>query len=185
MFHVELFMKIFLLLIITICISGCNKPNPHPETLDPIYADLQKRAADAKKAAEDEKKTIQEHEKEMKEAKPQTGQIKYAEKRFYESKLRHEKLLQLASYFEMRAESRIQYARTEYMKAWNKKEPWPNPSEYKEYLSTTEAQFKKKAWNANDRITKYLEENPNLVHKVKKPESGGHGESKSEEKGGH
>lgn len=184
MFHVELFMRIFLLLFITVCFLGCNKPNPHPETIDPIYADLQKRAAEAQKSADEEKKIIQEHEKEMKAAKPQTGQIKYAEKRYYESKLRYDKLLQLAEYYKMRADSRIKYAQTEYLKAWNKKEPWPDPTEYKEYLITTEAQFKKRMWNANDRITRYLEENPSLVKKSKKTDSG-QGEGKPAESSGH
>lgn len=70
------------------------------------------------------------------------------------------------------------------MKAWNKKEPWPDPKEYKEYLENTEAQFNKRVWNANDRITKYLEANPSLATKKKKPDSG-HGEKTESEHGSH
>jgi len=151
-------MRILFFIALSLCIFGCNKPNPNPEKIDPIYADLQKRYAEYKKYADDEKKTLSEHEKTLKEAKPQTGQIKYAEKRYYESKLRLEKLEQMVRYFEIRIESRLQYARADYLKSWNKKEAWPKANEYSEYLSVIEAQMKRMSWDPKERIKNYKEE---------------------------
>jgi len=155
---VEQNMRKIALFILTICFLGCNKPNPHPELIDPIYADLQKRSADIKKLVEDQKKIVVDFEKQLKEVKPQTGQNKYAEKRYYESKLVLEKLEQLASYYEVRIESRLKYAKAEYLKAWNEKKSWPDPAEYKEYEAITNEQHKKMTWNVQDRIKKYKEE---------------------------
>lgn len=168
MFHVEQYMKKTALLIITICFLGCNKPNPHPELIDPIYADLQKRFADVKKLADDQKKIVLDFEKQLKEVKPQTGQIKYAEKRYYESKLVLEKLEQLASYYEIRIESRLKFAKSEYLKAWNEKRSWPDPAEFKEYESISNEQHKKMSWNAQDRIKKYREETLDQSSSAKK-----------------
>lgn len=155
--------RLILFLILSICFLGCNKPNPHPETLDPIFADMQKRLAEYKKAVEEEKKVLIEHEKEVRSAKPQSGQIKYAEKRYYESKHRIEKLEQMANYYEVKIESRLKAVKKEYLKAWSQKKPWPDPQEYKDYLENEAAQTVRPTWNAGERIKKYLDENPSIV----------------------
>ena len=98
--------KSILIIFAVMFLLGCNKPDPHPELKDPIYQDLQREFAEAQKAVDAEKSLLAEHEKNLKEVIPQTGQIKYAQKRVSESLARLEKLKQLVKYWEIRIKTR-------------------------------------------------------------------------------
>lgn len=132
--------------------AGCEKPHPHPELLDPIYSDMLKMEDEYKKAAESEKKNLEEFELALKNVVPQTGQIKYAQKRYYESLARYERMKQMELYWGVRAKSRKRSDSIEYIKAFNKKEVWPNPDEYKEYKSFKDAQKPIRPWKLEDRM---------------------------------
>lgn len=149
-------MKLYVFIVLLL-LTSCKKPNPHPELIDPIYADLQKSLGEYKKLADDEKKKIDDFEKELKAVKPQTGQIRYAQKRLFESQRQYEKLQQMVQYYEVRVESRLKHARSEYLKAWNDNKEWPQKSEYSEYESIKNSQPTNLNWNQNERIKKYKE----------------------------
>lgn len=94
MFHVEHYMRasqfflkpLFYLLLAGFisCLLGCEKPNPNPENLDPIYADIEKnrKAAEADLSAAE--KQLEGFRADLEKVVPQTGQVKFARKRVYE-----------------------------------------------------------------------------------------------------
>jgi hypothetical protein len=147
-----LFRLFFSLAVIHLSFS-CSKRNPNPELLDPIYLDLLALEGEAQKAVAVEEGFLAEHEKALKSVVPQTGQIKYAEKRYWESINRVTKARQQARYYEVKRRARKLQARRDYSIAYSRGLPWPPPSEYSEYSSkkAIEANVGKK-WSAKDRV---------------------------------
>lgn len=150
--------KIFLFTYICFVFSilGCEKPDPAPHLKDPIYADILSEIASHQGAIEGEKKQLEEHEKALKEAKPQTGQIKFAEKRVWQSKDRLLKLNQKLRYWQSRQVSREIEAKESYLKAWDSKQPWPSLDEFERYRAQKElSSAGPKEWSVKSRIESY------------------------------
>lgn len=133
-------------------LAGCNKPNPNPENIDPIFQSLQAEKKSAEQTLVAEKKTLEENIAAYEKVKPQTGQYKYAIKKVYDSKARVEKLEQLVKYLEIRSESRIKEAREKYLIAFNKNEAWPDPKEYENYKTMKRLESAPKNWDAKRRM---------------------------------
>lgn len=150
---------------------GCNKPNPHPETLDPIYSDLVKLQKDAEGQLAARKKDLETFEVEAKAAKPQTGQIKYAMKRVNETRAEINRLSQLVDYYGIKIDSRKEYAFKEYMRAFKEKKPWPDPKEYEEYLVQRRLEKASRTWSQKQQIEA---QKANLSKKPAEGAGGGH-----------
>ncbi len=121
---------------------GCEKPNPEPEKLDQVYEELEKQAAAVGADIAKFQTQLDEHLVTLKKAEPQTGQIKYAQKHVYETSALIDRLKQKKRYWEIRAKSRKERDRIEYLKAFYAKKPWPPPAElakYKESLKNENA----------------------------------------------
>lgn len=164
-------MRIYLLLFIigSLALSGCKKPDPHPELKDPIFLDLQRELGEAQKAVDAEKANLEEHKKNLQSAVPQTGQIKYAQKRYNDSVALISKLQQMVKYWEVRLDTRQSDARKQYLEAYNKEKPWPDPKEWEEYQSIQKMQHIQKTWSVQNRI------NELGLNKKPKPASSEHG----------
>jgi hypothetical protein len=139
-------------LILIITLTGCDKPNPAPETLDPIYLDMTKMAEEVKKNVEKEKSGYEGLESDLAKAKPQTGEAQLARRRLRESGDRLNHIQQMQKYWEIRADSRKDYDRKAYLFAWKAKTPWPDPDEYKQYNLSEKAQQQKKNWDVRARM---------------------------------
>jgi hypothetical protein len=132
---------------------ACEKPNPHPESLDPIYAEFEKELSSAENAQKSAEKEFEGFQKDLEAVAPQTGQIKYAQKRVYETEARIEKLKQMVQYWKIRLETRKQWAMTNYMAAYKEKKPWPDPKEYEEYKQLRKLEQAPKQWNLKERMS--------------------------------
>jgi hypothetical protein len=181
MFHVEhrVKMRFLVLLLTTICLFGCNKPNPNPELADAIYLDLADQAKDAKSACESEKKKLEGFKKELDEIKPGEG-IKYAQKRYFESEARVQRLDQQAKFLDIKAESRLRYTKVEYMKAFQAGKPWPSPEEVEAYKKYKEVSVVPKGWDTKERVSTYDKEfgvKPAAEHASEKPKKEGKSEA--------
>lgn len=155
MFHVEQFMKntlFAIIMIVSLGLLGCDKPNPNPELLDPIYEDIQKELGSARAQVATAEKEVEEHKKSVKDAIPQSGQIKYAQKRFFEAQAKLSKAQQMLQYYELRAKSRVKWVKESYMKAYKEKKPWPDPAEWDEYKAQKALEQSSRSWNAKQRI---------------------------------
>jgi len=144
--------RVLLSLFLCFLFLGCNKPDPDPEHLDPIYADLVQMTGATHSELESAKKDLEGHQKELADAVPQTGQNKYAIKRIEEVQARINKLEQLEIYYDLRAKSRLKDDRLSYLKAFNEKKPWPLPEEWEAYEAEKRLRQAPKDWNARTRM---------------------------------
>jgi hypothetical protein len=147
-------MKLSIIFLITssLFLVACDKPNPHPETLDPIFSEFEKEADLAGKAAVAAEKELEGFQKDLEAVAPQTGQIKYAQKRIYETQARIDKLRQLAQYWKIRVETRKEWAQKSYLAAYKEKRLWPDPKEYEEYKQLRKLEQSSRQWNPKARL---------------------------------
>ena len=163
-------MRILALFFIMTSLLGCNKPNPHPETLDEIYLDLNTRAQDAAKEADAEKKKFEGFKKELDAVIPQTGEIKYAQKRYFESEAKVKKLEQLQKFYELKAASRKRFTFIEYQKAFQAGKPWPTAEEIESYRKYKEVSHIPGGWDTKKRVATYEKEHGIVSAASKGPE---------------
>lgn len=145
-------MKIIHLFLVILLFVACDKPNPEPEKMDPIYNDIQSELNIVIGQVTTAEKDIQDKQKDLDNVEPQTGQIKFAKQRLETAIATRAKLQQKQRYLEIRLQSRKDWARESYMKAFNKKEPWPNPKEYEEYQIQKAQETAPRQWNVKQRI---------------------------------
>lgn len=163
-------MRIICLILLSLSLVACNKPDPNPELKDPIYNDLHSAAAEASQLLEAEKKNLEGFEKELSDVVPQTGQVKYAQKRVRESKEKIVRLEQEKQYLELKIEARKRESKKSYSKAFKKGETWPDPQEWNSYQTEKRLRNAKRTWDAKERIKEVgLGE-----QKTPEPAAGGH-----------
>lgn len=160
---------------------GCSRPNPTPELTDPIFSDLTQRFAVAKAAADSKKGEIKKLRAEL-EALPARD---VARKKTQEDITKQEHLMmaaeQEALYFEIRANQRKAYARDEYIKAFEKGKPWPDPKDFETYKLQRKLRDSPRDWSSKlpkpDRYNKksVAEIRKDIEEKQKKADAGGGG----------
>lgn len=144
----------FLLIIQTFFLFGCKKEDPNPHLKDPIYLDLvaQEQAFAAEVTAAE--KALIETKSDIGKAKPQTGELKRAEKKFFAAETQLARLRQEHSSLIVRKQTRILESKESYQKAFAEGKEWPNPSEYDNYLAAEGLRKTEKQWNVPARIEK-------------------------------
>ncbi|MGZ3768458.1 MAG: hypothetical protein ACXVCP_01045 [Bdellovibrio sp.] len=152
-------LKLILSIYLSIFLISCNKPDPNPELKDPIYLDLVAATATANQQIENEKKTLEGNRKELKEVALQTGQNLYAEKRVRESIERIQKLEQEKLYLDLKVQAQKKLAKSSYLQAFKKGEPWPNEKDWDSYQNEKKLRSVNKSWNAKSRISDFKQKN--------------------------
>lgn len=152
-------MRLLMFLLLIFSVIACSKPNPNPELADEIYLDLDGQAQSAQKEFESEKKKLEDLKKDMDNAKPQTGENKYAEKRYFEAEQKVEKLEQQYKYFSLQAESRKQYTKKNYLKAFSDGKTWPTAEEVEDYKKYKQLSKVDPNWSEKKRIEEYEKQN--------------------------
>jgi len=170
-------MKILFFILILSFLSGCNKPDPTPETSDEIYKDLLQELDVATKALEAETKNKEKLEGELNKAVPQTGQIKFAQKKVYETQATINKLAQQKQFFEIKIELRKADVRDRYMEARRGGRKWPDQAEIDSYKSIMKFQRDKLEWEKNKGQKK------SVPHGT--PPAASHGEAPAPAEGAH
>ncbi len=153
-------MRRLLILLLPFLLFSCNKPDPQPELLDPIYMEFKTQHDMAKRAIIDIQAVIDEKKVDLDRVKPQTGQIKYAQKRYWEAQKTLDLLVQQEKYWGVRIQERLSFAQVEYLKAFKARKPWPDPKEFQEYESEKRLREARHQWDAKARIDKFRRENP-------------------------
>lgn len=147
-----MFIRILIALFFGFLVLGCDKPNPNPEGMDPIYEDLDKMAGSAHSELESAKKDLEGHQKEFADAIPQTGQNKYALKRIGDAQAQINRLEQLQLYYKLRVKSRLKDDQISYLKAFKEKKSWPPPEEWESYQAEKRLRQAPKDWSAKTRM---------------------------------
>ncbi|MCX7978380.1 MAG: hypothetical protein N2578_05195 [Bdellovibrionaceae bacterium] len=126
----QLFLFVFLVLLV-----GCNRPDPAPELRDPVYLDIQEELNLAIKSLDEAKKRLSDHELALKSARPQTGEIRWARRKYERAVADVEYYEQQVKYWTLKLQSRKLHSRVSYNKAFRNNLPWPDEHEFKEYSS--------------------------------------------------
>lgn len=142
-------MKLALFILILGILVGCNKPDPHPENSDEIYKDLLQELDVAAKALDGEVKNLEKLQFERDKAVPQTGQIKFAQKKVYETQATINKLSQQKQFFEIKIELRKTEVRERYLEARRGGRKWPDTAELDNYRAVMKFQREKLEWEKN------------------------------------
>ncbi|HEY1078955.1 MAG TPA: hypothetical protein VGE46_02625 [Bdellovibrio sp.] len=159
-------MRLFSIFLITFTLVACKKPEPNPELKDPIYTDISASLESTSKAVEAEKKTLEGHIKALADVVPQTGQIKFAQKRVDESKAKIVLLEQEKRFLELKLATRLKISRKAYNQAFKTGETWPVPAEWDAYQAEKRLRSAKRNWDVKDRIKE-------LSEPIQAPASGG------------
>jgi hypothetical protein len=144
--------------IISLFLAACNKPEPNPELKDPIYQDFQTELSIVDKNLEGAKKQLAEHEATLAAVVPQTGQIKFAQKRVFDAQNVISTFEQQKKYWMIRAEQRRNYVRKKSMQAFQKGEKWEDPTELEEYMTEKRLRAAKLHWDSKQRRTDFMKE---------------------------
>lgn len=135
---------------------GCDKPEPEPEKKDPIYQDLLSELSLAEKNIAEMEKQLAEHRTTLEKVVPQTGQIRFAQKRLFETEKTLELFKQQKKYWTLRAESRRDYIRKASYEAFIKKSKLDTSAEYQEYLAEKRLRRARLEWDAKQRRQDFL-----------------------------
>lgn len=139
--------------LVSIGLCSCKPTEePNPENRDPIYADLQAEQKRAASAAADTKKKIEEINSKIKT-------LQYPSPILISSKNDREVLAnqllqqdQAATYYQIRAEQRLEHDRREYHQAFVAGREWPDSKEYEEYKKIKALRSASRNWS--DRVPK-------------------------------
>lgn len=142
------FAFIWMIMILTGLLSGCSRPNPTPEVKDPIYLDLSSRGALAKAASESVKEEIKTLKADLEALPPRDASRRKLQQDLSQKETRLMVADQEALYFEIRVKQRKEYARKEYLEAFNAGQEWPKPEDFEAYKAQRRLQDSPREWNS-------------------------------------
>lgn len=145
------FCRILLLGLTLGPLLGCKKADPNPELKDPLYQALQTEIAAAGAAVVAAQTAVTEAEGEIKKVVPQTGQIKYAEKRYWDARNKLTQAEQKKRALEVKAEMRLWKARVANIEAFHQDKEWSDPDALANHHSDKELEAKPRNWSVKDR----------------------------------
>lgn len=150
--------KIAILLIPLLLLGACSKPDTNPELKDPIYQDIVTQMGVTEKSITEMEKKLETHRGELKKVVPQSGQIKYVEKRIWETQRTLDQLKQQQKYWIIRKDQRRDLVRKKSLEAFHAGEKWSDPGEYEAYLTEKRLRLAKIDWDSKERREIFLRE---------------------------
>lgn len=130
---------------------GCKKSDPEPEKKDSLYLQFLDEEKSAQSEFDSAKVALAEAKGELSKVVPQTGQNKYAEKRFWDAKTRISKAEQRMRYLSTRAKLQMWKTRVDSLTAFHKDKEWSNPGELEAYNTQKGLDTRPRNWSVKDR----------------------------------
>lgn len=158
-------------LVLAGTLAGCKKEDPTPELMDPIFKDLEARYSAYQKNYEESKAKIPALQDSLAKAEPRSIELKNFQTELSKEKLKLMNAEQLSRYYRIRMERRRLTSRISYKKAFLEDKPWPDPSEYSDYLVNIRLQEANRNWGA--RVPKLEDRQPGSASAKPKAEGGG------------
>lgn len=158
---IRFILRIACIVATTVALGACKKEDPNPELSDPIFKDLEARAAAYTRNVDESKAKIPPLEEQISKAEPRSIDLKNLQKELSKEKIKLLNSEQLARYYKIRAERRRLTGRLAYKKAFAADKPWPDPREYSDYLVNIRLQEANRNWAA--RVPKLQDRMPGSV----------------------
>lgn len=153
-----------ILLFLTFLVTSCNKKDPNPELKDEIYRDYLQELEIANKSIESQEKDVAKLKEELNGAIPQTGQIKYAQKKYFEAEKVLERFKQQRQFFQIKLELRKSDVQYRYEQSLVGGKPYPDEEEIRNYKSTLKLQREKISWDKTKGVKKDEKKNSKESH---------------------
>ncbi|HRK06337.1 MAG TPA: hypothetical protein PLZ57_01090 [Pseudobdellovibrionaceae bacterium] len=154
------------ILLVSLLLVGCSRPHPEPEKLDPIYLDLKAEESKAQTAAEALAEEIKLGKEELAKLPPRDPGRRKAEQDLRNQASQLVQIEQMQQYYQIRAKQRVAYARDEYLKAFERNQPWPKPEDFEAYKKSKQLQSIDKNWGS--RVPKQTRYNRKPEAEIKK-----------------
>lgn len=154
------------IILVAWLVTGCSRPHPEPEKLDPIYLDLKAEESKAQTAAEALADEIKIGKEELAKLPPRDPGRRKAEQDLRNQTSQLIQIEQMQQYYQIRAKQRVAYARDEYLKAFERNQPWPKPEDFEAYKKSKQLQSIDKNWSS--RVPKQTRYNRKPETEVKK-----------------
>ena len=143
-------MKCLFFALFALILTSCTQADPHPESRDEVYQDLETELGIAEKAFDAEEKMQERLQADLGKVLPQTGQVKFATKKLRDSADRLNALSQQKLYFGIKLEQRKAYVQSRYHESLkDPNRPWPDEKELSMYRSVVKFNREKIAWEKN------------------------------------
>jgi len=123
----------FRLLLVVLLMNSCKSRDAQPELRDPIFADLVKQLETQERKVESLKKDLSVAKSDLSLADPQNGEATVRRQTVFDMSTKLDLEGQKARFLEIQVESRREFARKSYNKAFDKGEEWPQSEEYHLY----------------------------------------------------
>lgn len=168
------YLLIFTILFLSSVLIGCNRPNPEPETLDPIYKDLVESHRKLEGKLAEQKKMLEDTLVDLKKAEAGSVEAKILKKDYSVTSQNIQNLTQQIAFIKIRAERRKFTDRMTYKYSFEAKKEWPDPREYSDYLLNKRLNEASRHWS--DRVPRLNDRYPSSKHEpaAKKEASAGH-----------
>ena len=166
-------MKPLLFILFYCFLASCSKTDANPETSDVIYQDLLQELEVSTKGLESESKNLEKLMLEKEKVVPQTGQIKFSQKKIFETQNTITKLSQQKQFFEIKLAIRKKEVMDRYLKSRKGGRPWPDKEEITTYRSTLKLQREKLSWDKTKGMKKEVPRGTN-DSTLAKPTQGNH-----------
>jgi hypothetical protein len=134
-------------LVLLIIVTGCNRADPYPERRDPVLADIEADLRLAERAVMTLEKEKTANKAQMEAARLQTGEAKTKWTAYHETEKNLDQAQQHVKYLKLRKETRIEQDRKSYRDALASGSPWPDPQEFKDYMTNKRLKTAPRDWN--------------------------------------
>lgn len=145
------FFRFLLFFSLVFAFSACKKADPNPELKDPLYLLNQNETAAAKAEVAAAEAAILEAEAQIQKAVPQTGQIKYAQKRYWDARNKLALAKQKVQYFETRAQLQMWDTREKSLEAFFQDKSYSNKEEFESYELQNKLDHSSRNWDVKKR----------------------------------
>ncbi len=140
-----------MVLVLGCALLGCEKADEKPELKDPLHQNLTTEAAALKTAVEEAKLAVTDAEAEVKKAVPQTGQHKFAQKRYWQARNRLTMAQQRYQAVNVMAEMHMWKTRVQSLEAFHKGEEWTGGNDLDHYQEQETLNRKSRNWSVKER----------------------------------
>lgn len=165
-------MKYLLIVLLFSFLAACDKNDPTPELSDDIYKDYVEEFEISNRELESTQKEYNKLLIEKTKAVPQTGQIKFVQKKIYDCERQINTLKQQKQFFEIKIELRRDLARQRALESQHGGRPWPDVAEIATYKSSIKFQRDKLAWDKNKGMKKNVPRGTSATGEA--PKAAGH-----------
>ncbi|MFP5518372.1 MAG: hypothetical protein ACLGGX_00590 [Bdellovibrionia bacterium] len=138
-------------------LSSCKKEDPTPHLKDPIYNDISAKEALVGGELASATKALEDARLELENAKPQTGEVKRAQKKVYDAESKLKIIKQEQMYLIVAKAKREADAKLSYKKAFKEGKDWPDPTEFEAYKASEALRVQNRTWDPKKRVQNVLE----------------------------